>query len=50
VIDWQASWDRNLQFDYIFEDGFIFNKNFWDSWGSVHYFPQTPIKCAMLTA
>ena len=28
VIDWQASWDRNLQFDYIFEDGFIFNKNF----------------------
>ena len=28
VIDWQASWDCNLRHDYIFEDGFIFNKNF----------------------
>jgi hypothetical protein len=28
VIDWDATWNCNLRYDYDFEDGFVFNKNF----------------------
>ena len=27
VIDWQATWDRGLSYDFDYEDGFVFNKN-----------------------
>lgn len=25
VIDWQATWDRNLRHDFYFEDGYVFH-------------------------
>lgn len=28
VIDWEATWKCNLQYDFAFVEGFIFNKNF----------------------
>ena len=28
VIDWEATWKCNLQYDFAFVKGFIFNKNF----------------------
>ena len=28
VVDWEATWNCNLRYDYDFEDGFVFNKNF----------------------
>lgn len=28
VIDWEATWERNLRHDFIFNDGFIFDRNF----------------------
>ena len=28
VVDWDATWDHNLRYDFDFEDGFVFNKNF----------------------
>jgi hypothetical protein len=28
VIDWEATWTSNFQYDFSFVDGFIFNKNF----------------------
>lgn len=28
VIDWDATWNCNLRYDFDFEDGFVFNKNF----------------------
>lgn len=28
VIDWQATWDHNLAYDFDIQDGFVFNKNF----------------------
>ena len=27
VIDWQATWDQGLRYDYEFQDGFVFSKN-----------------------
>ena len=27
VVDYHATWDRNLRFDFDFVDGYIFNKN-----------------------
>ena len=27
VIDWDATWNCGLRYDYDFEDGFVFNKN-----------------------
>ena len=27
VVDWDATWDHNLRYDFDFEDGFVFNKN-----------------------
>ena len=27
VIDWQATWDSALSYDFDYEDGFVFNKN-----------------------
>ena len=27
VIDWQATWDQGLSYDFDYEDGFVFNKN-----------------------
>jgi hypothetical protein len=27
VVDWQATWDSGLRYDFDFEDGFVFNKN-----------------------
>jgi hypothetical protein len=27
VIDWDATWNCNLRYDYDFEDGFVFSKN-----------------------
>ena len=28
VVDWDATWNCNLRYDYDFEDGFVFSKNF----------------------
>lgn len=28
VIDWEATWNSNFQYDFSFVEGFIFNKNF----------------------
>jgi hypothetical protein len=28
VIDWQATWDHNLRYDFDFIDGFVFSSNF----------------------
>jgi hypothetical protein len=28
VIDWEATWNSSLQYDFSFVEGFIFNKNF----------------------
>jgi antirestriction protein len=28
VVDWDATWNANLCYDFDFEDGFVFNKNF----------------------
>ena len=28
VIDWAATWNSALQYDFIFEDGFVFDRNF----------------------
>ena len=28
VIDWQATWDTNLTYDFDFVDGFVFDRNF----------------------
>ena len=27
VIDWQATWDQGLRYDYEFQDGFVFSSN-----------------------
>lgn len=27
VIDWQETWDSGLSYDFDYEDGFVFNKN-----------------------
>jgi hypothetical protein len=27
VIDWQATWDRNLRYNYDFSNGYVFNTN-----------------------
>jgi hypothetical protein len=28
IIDWDATWNCGLRYDFDFEDGFVFNKNF----------------------
>jgi hypothetical protein len=28
VVDWTATWETNLRYDFAFSDGFVFNKNF----------------------
>ena len=28
VVDWDATWNHNLRYDFDFEDGFVFSKNF----------------------
>ena len=28
VVDWEATWNCNLRYDFDFEDGFVFSKNF----------------------
>jgi len=28
VVDWQKTWDCNLQYDFAINDGYVFNKNF----------------------
>lgn len=27
VIDWQATWDTNLQYDFVYTNGFVFNSH-----------------------
>ena len=27
IIDWQATWDQGLRYDYEFQDGFVFSNN-----------------------
>lgn len=27
-VDWTATWERNLQYDFTFNNGFVFNRNF----------------------
>jgi len=27
VVDWEATWNSGLRYDFDFEDGFVFNKN-----------------------
>jgi len=28
IVDWEATWNSTLQYDYVWADGYIFNKNF----------------------
>jgi hypothetical protein len=28
VVDWTATWESNLRYDFSFNDGFVFNKNY----------------------
>lgn len=28
VVDWTATWEQNLQYDFVINNGFVFNKNF----------------------
>lgn len=28
VVDWEATWNSNLQYDFDYEGGFVFNRNF----------------------
>ena len=28
VVDWQATWDQNLRYDFDFIDGYVFSNNF----------------------
>lgn len=28
VVDWQATWDQNLRYDFDFVNGFVFHRNF----------------------
>lgn len=28
VVDWTATWNRNLRYDFAFNDAFVFNKNY----------------------
>jgi hypothetical protein len=28
VVDWTATWECNLRYDFAFNDGFVFNKNY----------------------
>ena len=28
VVDWQATWDQNLRYDFDFVNGFVFDRNF----------------------
>lgn len=28
VVDWQATWDQNLRYDFDFVDGFVFSSSF----------------------
>ena len=28
VVDWTATWESNLRYDFAFNDGFVFNKNY----------------------
>jgi hypothetical protein len=28
VVDWEATWESMLRYDYAYVDGFVFNKNF----------------------
>ncbi len=27
VVDWQATWDSNLRYDYVYNNGYVFNSN-----------------------
>ena len=27
-IDWTATWERNLKYDFVFNNGFVFDRNF----------------------
>jgi len=28
IVDWTATWERNLYYDFAFNNGFVFNKNY----------------------
>lgn len=28
VVDWQGTWDANLRYDFDFQDGYVFDRNF----------------------
>lgn len=28
VVDWEATWERNLYYDFAFNNGYVFNKNY----------------------
>lgn len=28
IVDWSETWERNLSYDYAFNNGYVFNKNF----------------------
>jgi hypothetical protein len=27
IVDWDATWNYNLRYDFDYEDGFVFDKN-----------------------
>jgi hypothetical protein len=27
VVDWQATWDTNLRYDFVYNNGYVFNSN-----------------------
>ncbi len=28
VVDWEGTWEQNLKYDFIYEEGFVFDRNF----------------------
>ncbi len=28
VVDWEATWNQSLKYDFVFEEGFVFDRNF----------------------
>ena len=34
VVDWQATWDQNLQYDFTFVNGYVFKNYYWMKGGT----------------
>jgi hypothetical protein len=36
VIDYTQTWESSLKYDFTFNDGYVFNSNFWSNLRSLH--------------